>query len=840
MRFSPSPTLLLAMVSASVAAVSCQSDTSAQLAGIGTLTVTVESDDMLRLPGGEESGVLSPSSPSSECISLSVTDTQGAYSHTWDDFASFPQNESYFAGTYVISAECGHPFLEGFDIPAFSGTSEVAIAENSRTDAVITLRPASAFVSVGFSESIVEACPGIKALLHSEGGRYHIVAPDEERLLCLNPSETELYISLPSSEGAETRFLAATLGETAGATLYGVEIDADLSGPYPVILVSAPGETSSFTLDPLFLSATPPSVTLSNGGEPLTLPEGDVPSLPLTAEIVPGSVPLSHLYLSALSPGLGGHGMPGEVDLLNLSPAEEAALDSLGLGIDVTPAKGGTVDFTDFLGNIVYLTPEEALSSFSLLAVDSRGFVSEPSAIDVTTTPVEINVVETSPAVICVDRSTVVVQCPAPGFERNVDIEIESSDGGWIRAPFSVSPRGDSLYGIDIDLPEGSEPVNMRVLYCDEVRSSFVIQRVMPEYSVAVDGYAKNAAIRILAADPSLTGKITRRRSVYVDGVPVHVYRRFPDDGIVNVIGLSPSRTYKFKTTLMEGVEKPVFTPETEAVTEGTPQLPNADFEERNKGPRYTDMPSGGLYAQTSVDIFNWQHHTSFDCEVPKGWATTNEKTFNLSSSNINTWYVLPSARLMRDDAVSGSFSVMLASVGFDPDGMEIPPYSQTGKPYLDYSPVVPDIAFRAAGKLFLGEYSFDGATMKESYREGISWNSRPYSLNGSYKYLPCAAERDDGGLVKVEVIGRENGEEVTIASGRLVLPYAASFTAFSVPLEYHRFGVKAARIKVMFASSAHIGTIEEETASVATVHDAVTATATGGRLWIDNVRLAY
>lgn len=43
-----------------------------------------------------------------------------------------------------------------------------------------------------------------------------------------------------------------------------------------------------------------------------------------------------------------------------------------------------------------------------------------------------------------------------------------------------------------------------------------------------------------------------------------------------------------------------------------------------------------------------------------------------------------------------------------------------------------------------------------------------------------------------------------------------------------------------MFASSANIGSLAEETASVVTSPDPVTATSTGGRLWIDCLTLAY
>ena len=71
-------------------------------------------------------------------------------------------------------------------------------------------------------------------------------------------------------------------------------------------------------------------------------------------------------------------------------------------------------------------------------------------------------------------------------------------------------------------------------------------------------------------------------------------------------------------------------------------------------------------------------------------------------------------------------------------------------------------------------------------------------------------------------------------------LPIASDFTAFSVPLEYRMFGVKATGIKVMFSSSSMCGTIAQETASIVTDPDPPAAVSVGGRLWIDNITLAY
>lgn len=240
------------------------------------------------------------------------------------------------------------------------------------------------------------------------------------------------------------------------------------------------------------------------------------------------------------------------------------------------------------------------------------------------------------------------------------------------------------------------------------------------------------------------------------------------------------------------------------------------------------------------VAIFNWQNHETFEMQEPKEWANTNAKTFNAGSKNHNTWYMQPSVFTVTDNIHSGNFAVCLRSVGFDTDGEAIPDYTQTGEPYLKYSPIVPRISSRAAGKLFLGSYAFNPSTLEEVYNDIVPWGSRPVSLNGYYRYNPSGNDPSDAGVALVEVYGKVDGEVKMIASASVYLPVANSYTAFSANLNYEHFGVEATGIKVMFASSHSTGTIAEETANIETVDDAVKACSTGSTLWLDHVNLSY
>lgn len=824
-------------------ATACSGDTESVIPGVGTLAVTLAMHPTMLTPDGSPTDTPVPYDIPSEEVSVSMTALDGDYSHTWPDFSAFPQADDYYAGSYLLTATAGDPAAEGYDSPAFGGETSVIIREGVRTDAHVTLAPLSSF----FSASVTAQENGGVTLqeidVHTPGGIYHTVIPDApaDSYLCLRPGQTEIYATVATASSDPLRIQALTLPATRPGALYPIDISLAEGGGVPRLRVACGDTGAEFTLDAAFFSAAPPSLIPSWHG-PLTLPEGDTPATPCTATVTPGGRPLAHLYLSTSSASLAtAGGYPAQADLLALTPAERSALTDAGLRFEITPAGAVSVDFTGLLGSLVFLSEPTSRSVFTLEAVDVAGISATPLPLKVITTPVDIEVTGVEPAMMGINTAIIHVSCPSPGFPEHVDVEVaDPADGTWRRVPVTVVSTAPSTYDVSFTVPPGSGPVDARILYCDEIRATLSVGRSQPEFRIEVDPFASTAGVRVVAADPGLRSIITSQVNIYINGSEAPLFQRFPDEGYVSIIGLNPSTTYTFKATMMTGVKTPVFTPEIKVKTESAGQLPNADFEERDNGVIYPDLPSGGRYSQTSVEIFNWQHHTTYAQEVPKEWATTNAKTFCDASANHNTWYMQPSVWLTRERAFSNSYSVVLASVAFDPDGEPIPDYVQTGQPYLDYSPVVPHIRYRAAGKLFLGSYSFDPSTMTETYTEGIPWSSRPRSLNGYYRFIPSADNRSGAGYVRIEVLGEVDGRQTVISRSDTRLTMASDFTAFSVPLTYSMFGVKATGLRVLFSSSADCGSIADESASVVVRPDPLTATATGGHLWLDNITLAY
>ena len=191
-------------------------------------------------------------------------------------------------------------------------------------------------------------------------------------------------------------------------------------------------------------------------------------------------------------------------------------------------------------------------------------------------------------------------------------------------------------------------------------------------------------------------------------------------------------------------------------------------------------------------------------------------------------------------DAISGSKAMKLSSVAWDANGEEITDYAQKQGEYVPYNKNIPHISYRAAGKLFLGEYKFDAKTNTEIYDEGIPFSSRPTALNGYYKYTPSINQLHDKGLVIISIINKTKDSETEIAHGEFLFSGNSDYTAFNVPLSYKSFGIKATHLRIMFASSNNIGSIQDETMKIITSHDVASASSIGSSLWIDNLTFSY
>lgn len=796
--------------------------------------------------GPVTSGIISVL-PAEDELSLSISSSDGRYTTTWPSISAYPMREPYRPGRYIVDAFMGSESQEGFDSPYFFGRQIVDMTSGQTTSADIVCHLANSVFNIDFSDRFVSFFTDPQATVHSSGGGYFTFTPTEARKAYLRPGKISLILNLTMPSGETVEFMAATISEALEQHFYDIDIDVDdQSASYPKVIISFDSRVTdtdvTIDLTPEFIASRPPVITPVGFTEntDYELTEGDTPDHRVGFDIAGSNV--TSLLLTTMSEDLIALGWPAECDLATADAATINTMKSLGLKLTGSGRNISSVDLTDALGRLRTTSPDP---TFILSASNSVGKLAGPSRLHIALSPADIKISYISNAIMGLNVANIRLLTRATDLQDHLTIETQAETNSlWTKTEIiSIEPVQDQSgeWDVTFKIPDArTKNVNIRVIYCDEEKYSGKILFSSPEFDIDVDAFARTAIVAINARDPKLTDIITSMATIYVNGEPNSYLTRLTDKGIIIVGGLNASTHYEFKATLFDRQSaEGNFSNAVTVTTENTLSVPNGGFEDVKDGIHYKDLPAGGRYSQNIVDIFNQQNYVSYDQYVPKKWANVNAKTFCRSASRHNTWYMQPSTYSITN-CMEGAYAVCLQTTAWDLNGPAIADYRQESQPYTNYSRNIPTIANRAAGKIFLGEYGFDPTTGNEAYIEGVSFSSRPTSLNGYYKLIPSLPSANERGFIRIEIIGNLSGSEIVIASGEQKLNAVSDYTAFNIPLTYTDFKIKATKLKIMIASSDHIGTIDLESAEIETYSNPVTSTSYGATLWIDNLTFSY
>ncbi len=784
-------------------------------------TITIEDDEI----------------PQSEDISFTLSTQDGRYSHTWESLKNFNAQQTFQTGLYKLTFETPRKLIEkGF--ANFGAKTDVGIEAGTILDVPVILTPQVARIQCLIPEQYNSGCHVSGLMAHSEGGQYTSVGINEtkrEGHCYVMPAETRMFVELTDDSGSEIILMTDAIMQLEAAEVAdasAVISDRELS-------VNLGASTWNTGVDESLFTAASPE--LKPVGFDPSVPFEAVEGIPLqkTFEVkASGARPIKHLYINYSSEN-GGQYDWTEIDLMD-RPGDNPYLSESFLGVEISSDRRSVnVDFTKTIENVATRSSEH--SYISLIAVDDRGVCSQPMSFEVITSSVEFNLISSSPAVIGVDKSSITLTTSSPLVETT-DFRIITTlaeNGKSIECPITDMKLSENNKRITIyfDTPTGARDFDIDVEYMGVKRLSAKISRDNPDFTMSFDTYATSTYVQINAADDKIIRTVTALASFTANGERITVWERYPEKGIVVLSGLKPSTAYEIAARF--GALTVASTART--ITENAAQLPEADFEDVKTIIDVKHLPSGGRYSSTDLQIVNRQNFTDISVSWPKKyWASVNAKTFCEKATNKNTWYMQPSGEVVYESA-SGTKSIKISSTGWDLAGQSIPDYIQSPGQYLPYNNNIPTIKHRSTGRLFLGSYTFDPASMQEHYTEGFSFGSRPSSLNGFFKYLPDLDHPSDRGLVLIELYGKDSvGNEIKIADGRGEFRFAVDFTTFNVPLEYTIRGVKAERICVMFASSVTAGDMEQEDKIVPLTARPEKSLMTGSSLWIDNLSLSY
>ncbi len=824
----------------------CHNDRNILITGYGDLNFTIHADTVAKGIAGAED--LSIPQPDIEQFEITASNTITGYTKTWKTIEEFEASHRKVpVGTYIFSASMGKMEEEGFDMLSFYGESSATVYDDMLTDVTLDCKIDNALVSSAISEAAVNEFKDISLRMKSTKGIYIGFSPDEHRAAYIRPGTIQGEVTLTNQEGKTITICPIEISNAQVSEHYCVRTD---------IAETAEGKALTFVYDEATLAnpatvpinddlfnATPPEIKTIGftNNDPITILESESPQQAVRCEI---SAPngLKSIRLTALSETLYKNDISQEIELVgkDLPILKEHGFVIEGNEENSTKA---VIDFTDMIPELSAKSNEAATHYFILQAKDRYGMLAnEPSVLAITTNPVKLLMDMPTPVGFDATTANIKLSYNGTNLERFVKIQYQvNQDGVWQEAtPTAIKQEGNT-YTLTVPIPEGDNHIEFRASYKNGRRTSNIVtlQRIIPDFTAYCGSeniWPSKADILIWSADNS---KIIPYLSVYVkeQNGEFHpaVVERVTEEGRITVSTLMPSTSYTIK--IMAGIGSTTSKEQSfDITTEAALQLPNPSFEDNKTTIDISTINCGGKYSNLAswMPIYNT---TSIKVNEPKEWTSVNTKTCSSYTQPENTWFKVPTTEIVRK-GYEGAYAVKLRNAAWDLHGEEPPRDARTDREY--YSRNAPEFSYRSAGKLFLGSYTFypDG---REEYKIGYPFTSRPTAIQGMYSYIQDNQDLTENGLVSIQMIREEYGQEYVIGEGKGLLKPSTSFTRFVVPITYSVRNKNATKMKLLISSSCYASeNQEEETKAIKTTNYLEKGISTGAELTVDDLILLY
>lgn len=810
-------------------------------------------------------------------LSLKISAVDGEFSRSWASLADYDPSTEYPVGQYNVEATYGSIDNEGFDRPAYAGSTVVTVSEKQTTDVTLTATLINSMVSVQYTDEFKDYMKSWSAELHSEGGEYLYYGPEETEPIYVKPGTVSLDLEIVKYNGVSASLRAATF-EAKPRYHYHITVgvnngsgEAKLNITFDENLAK---EDVEIDLSDEVLNAPAPVINgtgLQNGGT-LNYQEGDTPEKATLDIIARGGI--SQVELTTKSTTLLSNGWPAEIDLMNLEDNMKSRLAQSGLTVrGLTEGSNlGVVDFTEVPLHLLTGARSETPASFDLKVIDKYGKTSELFSFSVSLKEIMLSLANPSELPLAGTKLEVDVTYNGNNPKDNLKFEIKNDRGTWTPLDIiSISDPTDGVYRVAVKVPATLDAIEIRAKASSKVSNSLVVNRTSTaDFSLSVpenDVWTDRANVE-LVSETSDAAVLASVATLYIsanDGTYTKAGAAGLKDNVYSLTGLTPGTKYTVKASL-NGNEAQACDP-VSFTTEAAAGVPNGDFETLAAKITATDIYQGGEWS-VSAGI-NYQNKATYTVSEPTGWATTNAKTLNgktnLSGSSSNTWFdqpsvfnttlpyksVIPNIRVVNIGggteysvdfcgitAQNGENAMVIRNVGWDAAG-SVP--SVWRKSFADksdyYNHNAPNVANISAGKMFLGTYSYSNGT--ETYNEGVNFTSRPSAMTGYWKYTPDPQDTSDNGVVTVEIL---NGGTV-IASGTANLTASADFQKFNISLKYAAGAPKATSLRIMVTSSKYASTSQAQETSKIKATDKMSRTQSykiGATLVVDNFQFVY
>lgn len=725
--------------------------------------------------------------------SFSITLEKGdSYSKTWNSLTEFNNaDEAFNVGTYTLRATHGNVGAEGFNNPVFSGETKVTVLEGQPATAEITASLANCMVSVDFTDAFTTYFPEYSVDLRSEGAAegVHIAQAESGTPAYLNPGHVYLSVNLSREIG----------GQVISTTIQPTDFNTEAKHHYHITLNFNQGNVGEGVFSVVFddslteesvdidlsdeLFTAPAPVLTATGfdpGQTVDLLEGTRSETPVQFSVnAAGKIAKAFLTVESdtYTPAWGK-----EIDLCAASAATQQQLADAGItcvGFFKNPDRFARIDISK-------LNLPVGTHTFTLRAQDIVTHESEPLSVTVNVEPVTL---EIEPVTSIYGDTTAELTLNYNGGDPKEVVSFKTtSDAGTevaCNATFSELTRSRAIacksYKVVLALPNKcTRNFPVKVLLNGVTHQMVTVPVGTIEYALSVaDAFATYAYLQVDPANDGDLAKATTNAEIKLDGQKVAEsnLNRDTETGLIRVIGLEAGKTYAVSSELGDWSTSGL-----RLTTETAAQLPNSDFSATTQTINISPINAGGEYKYGATTM---QNKSSISVSEPNDWATINAKTCYTGASPMNTWFCVPSTLHTSD-------GVVVRSVAYDHKGT-LPGLDNHGLNVLaKYSRNAPgSFAYKSAGELFLGSYSFNGTEVRN---EGYTFGSRPTSLTFTCTYSPVNGENALATIALVDATGN------IIASKSQKI--TNSQNSYKVTLPEYPIGKKAAKIQVKFISA--------------------------------------
>lgn len=788
-------------------------------------------------------------------LSLKVSSADGTYSRTWNTVAEFPTEQDFAVGQYKVEAFYGDENTEGFEAPYFYGATDILVKENEKCNVTLTATLANAMVDITYTQAFIDYMTSYSAEVHSAGGSYIKYEQDEDRPVYTKAGDVAVSVDFvkPNGKGAKVEVASFT---AAPRHFYHLTVDmAQGSGVIESIIVtideSVEEETVTIDISDDVLNTGAPEVIAEGftSGEAFSFFPGQKFEADKVFSVVARGG-LKEIVLTTQSPSLQAKGWPAEIDLIKATATQQTELKNLGLsalGVFVNPDKLAVINLTNVLSNVAYVEGGENTNTFTLVIKDNYGKVSDPVSLVAKAEPLQLAI---SNPILYVGGSELTLDMAFNGGDtENVVFKYRNSGGTWTAVPATYELTSTNEYKATLQVLGGTGNITIRAEYNGVVTPELVVERkpiVMPT-SAEVNAYTTKAYMDVTIgskdSDTELLASLMNNAEVVVVDNSRAETKIATEADVANkqliLTSLTPGKTYtvKIKNGDLDLANATAKTFTTEEAT----QLPYSGMDEwtsEKKGDyQYLWAVGNGspwatlnaLTTSTNGSGSGWaaggSAYKATSGTIPANGRSTKSMDTGgfIGTSKSGDGHTQGNAALHGDKQHSGSNAALIRTVGWGSGNTASA--SGSGQHFGTCDNVTP-------GELFLGSYN-------EQANYGISFASRPSAMTFYYRYDVVSSGNGDYGMAEIKVFDASGN---VIAEASQQLNEQSSYSQCTLPLTYADVTKKAAKISVVFKSSANSAALEKNTTywHCPGVKNVSGGEYVGSELYIDDIELIY